>query len=268
MSCLSKLFNMVINCRLLNLFENNICHHQLGFKKNSRTSDGVFIVKTLFNKYINYKKKKIYGCFVDLKKAFDSVWRLGLLYKITKNENIGVKFYNLIKNMYKNTEASVKSKENISEYVSIDRGVKQGDNMSPNLFNVYINDLLENIDESCKPVTLQNMSMNCLMFADDILLLSETPEGLQNSINKLNSYCNKWQLTINTQKTKIMVFQQKNILYNKYDFYLNGDKLEKVLKYKYLGNIIEASGKLTSSHTELAKKGTKVLFSFFKYFSP
>ena len=53
------------------------------------------------------------------------------------------------------------------------------------------------------------MSMNCLMFADDILLLSETPEGLQNSINKLNYYCNKWQLTINTQKTKIMVIQEK-----------------------------------------------------------
>ena len=52
-----------------------------------------------------------------------------------------------------------------------------------------------------------------------------------------------------------------------YCFFLNGIKLEKVLKYKYLGNIIEASGKLNSSFTELSKKGAKVLFSIFKYLS-
>ena len=65
-----------------------------------------------------------------------------------------------------------------------------------------------------------------------------------------------------------MVFQQKNIIYNKHEFFLNGIKLEKVLKYKYLGNIIEASGKLNSSFTELSKKGAKILFSIFKYLSP
>ena len=57
-----------------------------------------------------------------------------------------------------------------------------------------------------------------------------------------------------------MVFKQKNIIYNKHEFFLNGIKLERVLKYKYLGNIIEASGKLNSSFTELSKKGVKVLF--------
>jgi hypothetical protein len=61
-----------------------------------------------------------------------------------------------------------------------------------------------------------------------------------------------------------MVFKQKNIIYNKHEFFLNGIKLEKVLKYKYLGNIIETFGKLNSSFTELSKK---VLFSIFKYLS-
>jgi hypothetical protein len=65
-----------------------------------------------------------------------------------------------------------------------------------------------------------------------LLLLFETPEGLQNCIDKLNSYCNRWQLSINIQKTKVMVFKQKNIIYIKHEFFLNGIKLEKVLKYK------------------------------------
>lgn len=237
-------------------------------EKNSRTSDSLFIVKSVISKYVNTDNKKLFGCFIDLKKAFDSVWRLGLLYKIIKNDNIGLKLYNIIKDMYKQTEASVKVGENLSNYVSIDRGVKQGDSLSPNLFNIYINDLPDIFDKSCQPVTIDKLTISCLMFADDILLLSESAEGLQNALNKVAEYCRKWQLSVNTKKTKIIVFQKKNIPYTKSDFFLNGCKLEKVLKYKYLGNLIEASGKFHSTHVELSKKGSKVLFSMFKSLNP
>ena len=90
----------------------------------------------------------------------------------------------------------------LSDCVSIERGVKQGDNLSSLLFNIYINDIPTIFDEKCKPVSLETMSLNCLMFADDILLLSESPEGLQQAINKLNEYCLKWQLSINIKKPK------------------------------------------------------------------
>jgi hypothetical protein len=70
------------------------------------------------------------------------------------------------------------------------------------------------------------------------------------------------------KKIKAIIFQQRNIPYNKSDFYLNGYKLEKVLKYKYLGNLIEVSGKFPSTHIELSKKGSKVMFSMFKYLNP
>jgi hypothetical protein len=70
------------------------------------------------------------------------------------------------------------------------------------------------------------------------------------------------------KKTKAIIFQQQFFPYNKSDFYLNGYKLEKVLKYKCLRNIIEASGKFHSTHIELSKKGSKVMFSMFKYLNP
>ena len=76
----------------------------------------------------------------------------------------------------------------ISNYVSIDRGVKQGDSLSPNLFNIYINDLPDIFDKSCQPVTIDKLTISCLMFADDILLLSESAEGLQNALNKVAEY--------------------------------------------------------------------------------
>jgi hypothetical protein len=188
------------------------------------------------------------------------VWRLGLLYKILQNQNIGSRLYNIIKDMHKHTEASIKMGEDISNFVNIERGVKQGDSLNPNLFKIYINDLPDIFDDSCHPVTLETLSLKFLMFADDILLLSESAEGLQKSLDKLSEYCKKWQLSVNVKNTKAIIFQQRNIPYNKSDFYLNGYKLEKVLKYKYLGNIIEASGKFHSTHIELSKRVVRLCF--------
>ena len=65
-----------------------------------------------------------------------------------------------------------------------------------------------------------------------------------------------------------MIFQQRNVIDIKNNFFLYGEKIDIVLKYKYLGNIIESSGKFHSSHLELSKKGNKVMFSMFKYLSP
>ena len=62
------------------------------------------------------------------------------------------------------------------------------DSLTPNLFNIYINDLPDIFDDSCHPVTLETLSLNCLMFADDILLLSESAEGLQKSLDKLSEF--------------------------------------------------------------------------------
>ena len=248
LNCLSKIFNAVIKNRLVEKFEDIMNPNQFGFRKNSRTSDCIFVLKTIINKYVYNNKQKVYGCFIDLKKAFDSVWRTGLLYKLTSNNKIGYNLYNVIKNMYKHTEFCVKNKAELSEYLLFDRGVKQGDSLSPNLFNIYINDLPDIFDNSCEPVIMEKLSTNCLMFADDLLLLSETPDGLQNSLNKLFSYCHKWQLSININKTKCITFQQRNIIDKNNDFFLNGQKIEQVLKYKYLGNIVEASGKFHSSH--------------------
>ena len=91
--------------------------------------------------------------------------------------------------MHKHTEASVKMGEDLSNFVNIERGVKQGDSLRPNLFKIYINDLPDIFDDSHHPVTLETLSLKCLMFA----------EGLQKSLDKLNEYCKKWQLSVNVK---------------------------------------------------------------------
>ena len=66
--------------------KNNLINkEQIGFQKNARTFDHLLILKTVGNKYVSDKKgKKLYTCFIDFKKAFDSVWHKGLFYKLRK----------------------------------------------------------------------------------------------------------------------------------------------------------------------------------------
>jgi hypothetical protein len=88
--------------------------------------------------------------------------------------------------LYK-TEIALKIDQKHSEYFEIFRGVKQWDSISPTLFNIFINDISASFNtEECKPSELLNSRVGSHAFADDLLIISESKEGLQNSVNKLN----------------------------------------------------------------------------------
>ena len=129
---------------------------------------------------------------------------------------IGDLFYNIIKNMYNNTELCVKTdKDTMTENFTSNIGYQQGDNLSPTLFKIFINDLIDSFDESCKPAILNTLKLNCLLYADDLVLMSETADGLQMCIDKLYNYCTKWGLQINIKKTKSVVFNNTGKLHDK-----------------------------------------------------
>ena len=96
-----------------------------------------------------------------MRKAFDKVRHDGLLYKLRKN-GISDLFYNIIKNMYQKTESCVKTdRSNVTDSFSSNIGVHQGVNLRPNLFKLFINDLPEIVDQTCNPVTLNSLKLNC-----------------------------------------------------------------------------------------------------------
>lgn len=136
-SCMGKLFTNLLQQSLNNYLENNnlLGQYQFGFRKDHRTTDNIFILKTLVNKYFGKKKDNLYVCYVDFSKAFDTVWRSALMYKMYK-KGIGGNFYKLLCDMYSNTMYSCKNNNMLSEPFRANRGVKQGDNLSPTLFNL------------------------------------------------------------------------------------------------------------------------------------
>lgn len=266
-SCVGKLFTKLLNIRLEKFLKERgiICEEQIGFTKGKRTADHMFILKTLVDQHTKKGSKPLYTCFVDFRRAFDTVWHTGLFYKLRKY-GVSNKFYYLLKDMYKQTKLCVKvNKDQVTGFFPSSVGVRQGDNMSPNLFKIFLNDFVSYVSNSKEPAKLNNLPVNCLLYADDLVLLSSSKEGLQNSINKLSSYCKKWSLEVNLKKTKCLIFNSRGTI-PKLDILYEGVKLENVNKYTYLGVTMSASGSFIEARKDLYGKGLKAYFKMCKSF--
>ena len=130
----------------------------------------------------------MYGCFVDFRKAFDTIPR-HLLFQKLLSYNITGKFYNSIKNMYTHDLASISLGEKITKPFRINQGVKQGCILSPLLFNIFISDLPSALNNGdTRPVHINdNLSLNSLIWADDLLILSKTENGLNTILKNLKN---------------------------------------------------------------------------------
>ena len=123
-SNVGKLFNLILNSRLDKFLDENklINKSQIGFTKNARTQDHMFVLKALIDKYTHKSGDKLYACFVDFKKAFDSVIHPGLKLKL-KELNISGKFYDVIKNMYSKSKLCVKLGDTHTKFFTSGNGV-------------------------------------------------------------------------------------------------------------------------------------------------
>ena len=100
------------------------------------------------------------------------------------------------------------------------------------------------------------------MFADDLVLISETAEGLQDCLNAMQSYCEKWCLSINTDKTKVIIFNKGGHKFSKFSFILYNAHVEIVQQYCYLGIVFTSSGKFKTACDVLYGKALKAFYKF------
>ena len=197
---------------------------------------------------------------MDFAKAFDTVWHNGLFHKL-QMKGISGNFLHLIQDMYENTECAVKLNSSRTNYFKCSKGVRQGCPLSPTLFNLYLNDLIDDLNESnTSPLTLGDEPVTCLMYADDIIILSCSHSGLQNCLNTLSEYCNQWKLSINTSKSKCMTFYKRNNIY-KNKFFIKGIPLENVTEFTYLGITTDDACSFKDTLRVLSSKATRALFA-------
>ena len=148
----------------------------------------------------------------------------------------------------------------LSELLKCETGVGQGDVLSPNLFNILINDLPKCFEKNGDTPQLWDQYINCLLYADDLVLMSLSESGLQKQLDKLDEYCKDWGLNINISKTKTMIMARKVSSSKNYIFRIDGEILECVKCYKYLGVEIHSNGNFQKSMANLCSRGWKAIF--------
>ena len=269
MSCLGKLFTSVINSRLYAYLinENILGNEQVGFRANHSTLDHIFALHILTN-YYKAQGKQLFCAFVDYSKAFDFIDRTYLWQKLL-NSNIDGKVFNIIRNMYANAKSHVSLYNKLSEAFSCQVGVRQGENLSPLLFAIYLNDFKEFLSTKYEGLKEISSSMSeelnvyfkifCLLYADDTLILAEDEIQLQKALDGLHEYCNKWSLKVNTDKTKVIVFSA-GIIKRFKSFKFGEEAIDVVRDYVYLGTKFNCDGRFHKAKTKHILQAKKAYY--------
>ena len=196
---------------------------------------------------------------MDFSKAYDTIWRNALYYKMV---NIGVSknFVQLMQSMYSSLSAQVMLPDGMSKSFLSQVGVKQGCNLSPTLFNIFINDLVTlcNQTENDSP-DLDGITVSCLLYADDLVLISKSKNGLQNLLTTLDTFCSKWFMQVNLKKTKCLIFGKRRT-WN--ELLMIGNKtIDCCENYVFLGTLMNWNGSFKSAIDAQSKKATGASYS-------
>ena len=222
---------MIVNRLTWFLEKNNLLNiFQSGFRKNKNTLDQLLrlsdcLVKNLAN------KRYVLGVFIDFEKAYDMIWRKGVLFKI-HNLGIGGNMFNWVNSFLSNRSLQVRVGDSFSTTAVVENGLPQGSVISPLLFLIAINDL-------------RPPSVNYSLFADDVALWKSSKntayleKQIQQALNYIEEWCATWGFRVSVTKTTFVLFhkgKQKPI-----NLLFNGNKLAKSNSAKFLGVIFDQS---------------------------
>ena len=138
--------------------------------------------------------------------------------------------------------------------------MKQGDNLLPTLFSVFINDLVQEINDLNLGVDLLETKLSLLLYADDIALVANSAEELQCMLNTLHQRCKRWRELINTDKSKCIHFRKPRTKETNFEFTVGKNKLEKVENYKYLGVTFGHNENFITNAANLSKSDGRALW--------
>ena len=230
-----KMFTSILNKRLLSFLERQslLVEEQNGFRQGRSCQDHVFVLSSIIDMKL-YKKNAVYSCFVDFSSAFDFVNRNLLIHSLA---DIGVngKFLDIVKSLYRNTQSAIKINSHVTQWFDTKAGVRQGQNDSTTMFAIFLNTLAEKVKSLGTGVNIDDVCIPLLLYADDIVLLAESEKDLQKLLDELFTWCHKWRMQVNNDKTKIIHFRPKFMSKTDFKFKYGETNIELVTSYRYLG---------------------------------
>ena len=192
----------ILQARLQQYMNHELPDVQVGFRKGRRTRDQIANIHWIMEKASEFQKK-IYFCFIDYAKAFDCVDHKKL-WKILKEIRIPDYLMCLLRNLYADQEATVRTGHGTTYWFQIGKGVRQVCILSPSLFNFYAEYIMRNtgLEETQAGIKIAGRNINNLRYADDTTLMAESEEGLKNLLMKVKEESEKVGLKLNIQKLR------------------------------------------------------------------
>jgi len=213
-------------------------NHQCGFQKGLSSLDASFVLQETIN---HYKERSDGTCvaFLDSSKAFDTVWHVGLLHKLSE---IGIppKVWLILDKIYSNARSCVLVNNIYSRFFRQQRGLCQGSILSPKLYVLFINDLLHKLSYSKKGTMILDVHISCPTQADDIAVISPTTSNMQDMLLTCQQYSLKWRFKFSSLKSQMINFCKDNdplfLLYSKQLPSTNSIKHVGITLNKHLNN--------------------------------
>ena len=274
-NCICKIFTSLIGTRIRNHLDatGTIGNEQAGFRKGISCQDQIFLLSKIVAFYLT-KRKRLYATFIDYEKAFDTIDR-ALLWKKLYAVDINGKILNVIRDIYQKTKAYIRFNMERSASFPCEIGVRQGDVLSPLLFQVFINDFETHMRfSSCNGLTTLKTFVNdnlgnddieiifklfVLLYADDTILLAESEKDMQKALEAASLYCSENNLKINCGKTKYMIFSRGKVR-KAIPMFVNDSPIERVDSFCYLGVIFKYNNTFQLAIKHNIDKAKKALF--------
>ena len=174
--------------------------------------------------------------FIDFKSAFDIIWRKAL-WKMLVHIGINKKIIKILEKLYENSKCAVTIDRKLTEWFSALVGVRQGCLHSPNLFSIFLEFVINEIENISNNFDMEDEEFSLsIKYADDSTLLTLDFEKLQEATLQLQQACLKWGMKINFDKCKVLTPSNSNIM-------IQGELLENVNNFVYLGSSVPMSPK-------------------------
>jgi len=239
LSIAGKVYTGVLQRRLIEWSEahNIVVQEQGGFRPQRGCPDQLFALTELI-KTRRLCRKRTYACFIDIKKAYDTVWHDGLKAKLLQY-GIKGRMYAAICSLYEGCETTIRlgSALGYADFFSIETGVRQGCILSPVLYSLFINDLAVRLKQrvNCGIQLGDGGELCVLLYADDIVLLSDSEAHLAELMAEVHSYSREWRFEINHAKCGLMMFSPHNEPSPTTALSIGDRVVPWVAQYKYLG---------------------------------
>ncbi len=232
------------------------CDTQFGFRSNRSTVAACSVLNDI-SRYYNNRGSPVFVAALDAQKCFDCIWHAGLFHRL--KDHMSLVHWRLLFHWYSKLESQIKWQGTYSEIFKVTRGTRQGSLLSPQLFNIFINELLVQLKAASPGVHIGSTKVNNLVYADDVTVISGTTTGLQQLLDICVKYANDWRFVFGISKTQCSILGHHRFKLTP-SWSLNGSPVKTVVQSDILGVRFHSS---LSSSEHIEHRMSKARNAFF-----